>query len=64
MHKFKPGQIVKSLITKGDLINGNSYEIVKTETINLKDSPVVFCWIKGEDTNNVLTLVPERDLTS
>ena len=27
------------------------------------DEVVNFCWVKGDDTNNVLTLVPEKDLT-
>ncbi len=62
MTDFKPGQTVKSLITKGDLVSGHSYEIVKINTMSLKNEPVIFCWIKSEDTNNVLTLVPQTDL--
>ena len=64
MTDFTPGQTVKSRITRGDLVSGHSYEIVKTEGIKMNANEVVnFCWVKGDDTNNVLTLVPEKDLT-
>ena len=56
MAKFKIGQIVHALCNQGDLVIGNSYEIIKLSM--WKDEP--FYWIKGEDTNNVLTLVPEK----
>lgn len=56
MAKFKIGQIVHALCNQGDLVIGNPYEIIKLSI--WKDEP--FYWIKGEDTNNVLTLVPEK----
>ena len=60
---FSVGQTVKSLITKGDLISGHPYEIVKIGPMVPHGEPEIFCWVKSPDTDYVQTLVPAKDLT-